>query len=117
MITCLYDNSTGQFNGLALPLAYIVLHGDFEESFFSNGVDEQKSTVLYSVSKERIPNAFVSTCFKKHLREILDERRQNEEFPGLFYYLPSITDRKEKINQFRDNFNLNPIDATENGGR
>ena len=112
LITCLYDKSTGQLNGLTLRLTYIVLRGDLEESFFSYGVNEEKSTVLYSVSKKRIPNAFVSTCFKKHFREIIDERRHNEEFSRLFYYLPSITDCKEKINQLRDNVNLNPIDCT-----
>ena len=112
LITCIYDKSTGRFNGLALRLKYIVLRGDVGECFFSYGGDEQKSTVLYSVSKERIPNAFVSTYFKKHFREIIDERRHNEEFSVLFYYLPSVTDRKEEINQFRDNVNLNPIDCT-----
>ena len=111
MTTCLYDKSTGQFNGLSLRLAYIVLCGDLEESFFIYVVDEQKSTVFYSVSKEKIPNTFVSTCFKKLFRENIDERRHNEEFSGLFYYLPSITDQKDKINQFRDNVNLNPVDC------
>ena len=30
----------------------------------------------------------------------------------MFHYLPSITDHKEKINQYRDNVNLNTIDCT-----
>ena len=42
LVTCIYDKSTGQFNGLKLQLAYIVLRGDKEESFFSNGVNENK---------------------------------------------------------------------------
>ena len=62
-ITCLYDIKTGVFNGLRLQLVYIILRGDKEESFFS-----------YSVPKEIIPNAIVSTCFKKHFNEIMDER-------------------------------------------
>ena len=33
LITCIYGKSTGQFNGLTLQLAYIVLSGDKEESF------------------------------------------------------------------------------------
>ena len=31
LIICLFDKSTGQFNGLRLQLAYIVLRGDLEE--------------------------------------------------------------------------------------
>ena len=30
----------------------------------------------------------------------------------LFYYLPSITDRKEEINQHRNNVNLLPVDCS-----
>ena len=75
-------------------------------------MNEEKSSVLYSVAKERIPNAFVSTCFKKHFREIIDERHQGEEFSTLFHFLPSIIDRKEKIDQFRDNVNLDPADCS-----
>ena len=76
--------------------------------FFSYGYSEKKSLVLYSVAKEKIPNAFISTCFKKHFPEIMNERWHNEEFSGIFFYLPSTTYCKEKINQHRDNVSLNP---------
>ena len=42
----------------------------------------------------------------------MNERRHNEESSSLFFYLTSITDRKVKINQFRENVNLNPIDCS-----
>ena len=29
---------------------------------------------------------------------IMNEQQHNEEFSGVFFYLPSTTDRKEKIN-------------------
>ena len=103
---------TVEFQGLSLQLAYIVLGRDREESFFSYGVNSNKSTVLYSAAKNRIPNAIISTYFKKHCHEILNERRYNEESSSLLFYLPSITDRKEKINQFKDNVNLNPTDCS-----
>ena len=112
LVTCIYDKSTGQFNSLKLQLAYIVLQGGKEESFLSYGVNEKKSSVLYSVSKERIPTAFVSTCQKKHFRKVREERRHREEPSTLFFYLPPITDRKEKINQLRDNVSLSPIDCS-----
>ena len=83
LVTCIYDKSTEQFNGLKLQLSYMVLRGDKEESFFSYVVNEKKSSVLYSVAKERIPNAFVSTCFKKHFREVTEERQHDEEFSTL----------------------------------
>ena len=50
LIICLYDKSTGEFKGLRMQLAYIILQGDKEELFFSCGVDSQKSSVLYSVA-------------------------------------------------------------------
>ena len=59
LITCLYDTTNGVFNSLRLQLAYIILRGDNEESFFSYGVDNKKSSVLYSISKEIIRNAIV----------------------------------------------------------
>ena len=42
----------------------------------------------------------------------MNDRWHNEEFSGVFFYLLSITDRKEKTKQYRDNFNLNPIDCS-----
>ena len=67
--------TTGVFNGLRLRLAYKILRGDKKEAFFSYGVDNKESTILYSLSKEIIPNALVSTCFKKHFNEVMDKRR------------------------------------------
>ena len=52
------------------------------------------------------------TCFKKHFREVTEERLHGGEFSNLFFYLLSITDHKEKINQFRDNDSLDPIDCS-----
>ena len=40
----------------------------------------------------------------------MNERCEKEDPSTLCYFLPSITDRKEKINQWRDNVNLTPID-------
>ena len=54
----------------------------------------------------------MSTCFKKHFREITKKRQHGGEFSTLFFNLPLINDRKEKMNQFRDNDSLNPIDCS-----
>ena len=87
------------------------MRGDDQEIFFSYGFDKSKSKVLFSYSKQQIPDAFISTSFKKHFNEIMNERR-NEDSSSLFYFLPSISDRKETINQWKNNPSLVPIDFT-----
>ena len=108
----MYDTEAGNFSGLTTKLAYIILKRDEDECFFNYGYNKEKTALLYLFCKEMIPNAVTATCFTKHLPEILNERRNNEEFSNLFYYLPSTTGRNEDINQFRGNVNLNPIDCS-----
>ena len=107
---CIYDLTTGQFQSVREQLAFIVLRGDKGEIFISYGFDSSKSQVLYSYSKQQIPNAFVSTAFKRHYNEIVNEKRGNENSSSLFFFLPSKTDRKEGINQWKNNPSLTPID-------
>ena len=64
---------------------------------------------MFSYSKQQIPDAFISTTFKKHFNEIINEKR-TEDSSSLFYFLPSISDRKETINQSKNNPSLVPID-------
>ena len=111
LLSCVYDLESGDFKGVRLMLAYIVLRGDEDEIFFSYGYSKSKSKILYSYSKQQIPDAFISTSFKKHFSEIMNEKR-DENSSSLFYYLPSITDRKETINQWKNNPSLVPIDLT-----
>ena len=99
LYTCIYDMTNGEFKGVSESLAYIVLRDDSEEVFLSYGYDATKAKVLYAVSMEKIPDALLSTCFNKHYSEILNERREKEDHSTLCYFLPSITDRKETINQ------------------
>ena len=111
LLSCVYDLESGDFKGVRLMLVYIVLRGDEDEIFFSYGYNKSKSKILYSYSKQQIPDAFISTSFKKHFSEIINEKR-DENSSSLFYYLPSITDRKETINQWKNNPSLVPIDLT-----
>ena len=111
LLSCVYDLESGDFKVVRLMLAYIVLRGDEDEIFFSYGYNKSKSKILYSYSKQQIPDAFISTSFKKHFSEIMNEKR-DENSSSLFYYLPSITDRKETINQWKNNPSLVPIDLT-----
>ena len=111
LLSCVYDLESGEFKGVRLQLAYIILRGDEHEIFFNYGYDKSKSKVLFSYSKQQIPDAFISTSFKKHFNEIMNEKR-NEDSSSLFYFLPSISDRKETINQWKNNPSLVPIDFT-----
>ena len=114
LLSCVYDLESGEFKGVRLQLAYIVLRGDEHEIFFSYGYEKSKSKVLYSYSKQQIPDAFISTSFKKHFNEIINEKKDDENSSSLFYFLPSISDRNESINQWKNNPSLVPIDLTIN---
>ena len=110
LLSCVYDIKTGDFKGIREQVAFIVLRGDADETFLSYGFDKIKSKLLYSFSKQQIPNAFVSVAFKNHFDEIMSGDRS--ESSSLFYFLPSVSDRKEEINQHKNNVSLSPIDIT-----
>ena len=97
LIACLNDKSTDELLGLNLQLACIILRGDMDESFFSYGYNDEKSKVLNSAAKDRIPNPIISTCFKKHFHEIMNERRHNEESSGLFSTYHRLRIAKKKL--------------------
>ena len=111
LLSCVYDIESGDFKGIREQLAFIVLRGDSNETFLSYGFDKMKSKLLYSFSKQQIPDAFVSVAFKKHFDEIMNEKRDDSS-SSLFYFLPSVSDRKEEINQHKNNVSLFPIDIT-----
>ena len=111
LLSCVYDIESGDFKGIREQLAFIVLRGDSDETFLSYGFDKMKSKLLYSFSKQQIPDAFVSIAFKKHFDEIMNEKRDDSS-SSLFYFLPSVSDRKEEINQHKNNVSLFPINIT-----
>ena len=110
LLSCVYEIESGQFKGIREQVAFIVLRGDHDETFLSYGFDKVKSKLLYSFSKQQIPNAFVSVAFKKHFEQIMSGDR--DETSSLFYFLPSVSDRKEEINQHKNNVSLSPVDIT-----
>ena len=111
LFCCIYDLAAGEFNGIREQLACI-LRGDQHKIFFSYGYDKSKSQILYSYSKNQIPDAFVSTTFRRHFSQVVNEKKEKEDSSSLFFFLPSITDRKEEINQWKNNTSLTPIDFT-----
>ena len=112
LLSCVYEIESGQFKGIREQVAFIVLRGDVDETFLSYGFDKVKSKLLYSFSKQQIPNAFVSVAFKKHFEQIMSDANDRDESSSLFYFLPSVSDRKEEINQHKNNVSLFPVDIT-----
>ena len=103
-----YDTTNGHFKGVKKWLGYIMVRGDEDELFLSYEYNEEKSMVLFSHCKQALPNIFQGTSFKKHNQMLLSG---NYDFLKLFNYLPRTRDRKEKINKFRENVQLHPIDC------
>lgn len=56
--TPLYNIDSGGFLGLKKILAFIMVSGDQDETFFSDGFAKANSKKLYSTSKKLIPNIF-----------------------------------------------------------
>ena len=108
--TCIYDLATGEFHGLNTEFAFIVLRGDSNEIFFSYGFDSDKAAVLYSTPKQKNPDPSNQPLLKNIILKLL-MRGERKEYSALFYYLSSITDRKEEVNQHRNNVNLSPVDS------
>ena len=111
LLSCVYDLESGDFKGIREQIAFIVLRGDVDETFLSYGFNKVKSKVLYSFSKQQIPNAFASVAFKRHFDEIMNENKSDIR-SSLFYFLPSVSDRKEAINQHKNNVSLFPFNVT-----
>ena len=61
--------------------------------------------------KQPLPNIFQGTAFKKHVPFLIDAKG-SESLSKMFFFLPSTTDRKEKINRWVNNVNLHPIVCT-----
>ena len=86
LIRHLHNISSREFKGLTKPLAYIMVKGDDNETFFLYGYDNNKSKIIYSAGKKRLPNVFTGTVFKKYTTEILNKHR-NEIFSKIFFFL------------------------------
>ena len=104
-----YDRNTGKFLGLFETVGFLVVRGDLLEVFLSYGYNTEKSKVLYSSFKCKIPSSFSSMLFNQHIK--LVEKSKDLEMSQLFFFLPSITDRKKSLNQYLKNVNITPIDV------
>ena len=86
------------FLGIYETVGFLVLHGDPFEVFPSYKFHPEKSKVLYSIFRKKIPSCFSGTMFKRH-KLLVEPGEVDLNMYQLFFYLPSITDRSEEINQ------------------
>ena len=106
----LYNTETSHFRDIKKWLRLIMVQGDPYEIFRYYGYDTERSKILYSSFKHPLPNTFQGTSFKKHVPQLIEEKEPQDQ-SKLFFFLPSTTDRKEKINKFFGNVNLHPVDC------
>ena len=77
----------------------------------SSAMDMTKISLMYCT---QLTNKYCQTFFRGHLKKhnpMLLNERSVQEHSKMFFFLPSMTDRKEKINQFFKNVSLHPIDC------
>ena len=111
MVRPCYDPKTGEFKGLQVTISFLVLRHSPEEVFFDYGYDCEKSKILYSHYRRRIPNSFSGTKFNRHGTTI-ESGQAEGNFSNIFFFL-AITDRSEKINQYLNNISIFPIEITQ----
>ena len=108
-----YDTSTGEFKGLYETIGFLVARGAPDEIFFSFGYDQNKSKVLYSHYRRKIPSSFSGTIFNRH-RSLIENEKAENDYSNILFVLPSITDRSEEINKYLNNVSVTPIDISRN---
>ena len=105
-----YDNTNGKFLGVKETLGFIMLRNEAEETFLTYGFSAEYSSILCCYFKQPMPNIFRGTSFNSHKIESYAENKVKRS--DLFFYLPSITDRKEQINRYKDQVSLLPVTST-----
>ena len=102
-----YDHQTGKFGGMKENIAYIMLRNEEHETFFTYGYNAEYASILFCYSKQCMPNVFKGTAFNTHKLQNIAEAKEGRS--DIFFYLPSITDRKESVNRYRDQVYLVPV--------
>ena len=113
MIRPKYDTSTGEFKGLYKTIRFLVVRGAPDENFFSFGYYQNKSKVLYSHCRRKIPSSFSGTIFNRH-RSLIENGKAENDYSNILFVLPSITDRSEEINRYLNNVSVTPVDISQN---
>ena len=110
MFMPMYGNATGQFLGVKETMGYIMPQNEPEETFLSYGFSSEHSNKLLCFPKQPMPNIFRGTNFNRHKLQTFAENKAKKS--NLFFYLPSITDKKESINRYKDQVSLVPVTSS-----
>ena len=100
-----YNTKTGHFKGVRNWLAFTMVRGHEDETFFPYGYNEEKSKILYSSHKQVLPNIFQAISFKKHNSMFLNERGF-QEFSKLFFTCHPPPTEKRKLISFLIMYNF-----------
>ena len=107
-----YNGGTGEFLGIFETIGYMVVRGFPKKVFFNYQFDKEKSKVFYSHYRRRIPNAFCGNMFNR-AKLLVKKGEVESDKPGNYFFLPSITDRSEEINQHFQNVSITPTDIKQ----
>ena len=69
--------------------------------------------MLHSYQKRRNPSSFGCTFLNRHRLQV-ERSSLRAECSHIYFYLPSTTDRSEKINRHMGSVNLLPVDLHQN---
>ena len=106
----MYDITTRKFLDVKESVGYIMIRNKEDEVFLSYGYSSEYSTTLYCYQKQPIPNIFRGTAFNTHKLSTYLENKTQRSY--ICFYLPSITDRKEVINRYKDMVSLVLVTST-----
>ena len=108
-----YDLNTGKFRGFHKIVGLIIVRGDDNETFFNYEFGKEKTKLLYSVQRRCIPKSLSGTLFNKNKYAIVNGEMK-DEFSKFFFFLSSVTDRSEEVNQYLNNVSIRPVDIVQN---
>ena len=87
-----------------------MLRNEEQETFFSYDFSAEHASILHCYSRQSMSNVFKGAAFNKH--KLQNYAESKARMSDIFFYLPSISDRKEEINRYRDQAALVPVTCT-----
>ena len=102
---------TDEFLGIYETIGFLFVCGDPFEVFLNYGFEPEKSKILYSSFRKKIPSSFCGTMINRH-KQIIDSGEVDQKMPKMYFYLPSITDRSEEVNEYLKNVDISPFELS-----
>ena len=113
MIRPKYNTSTSEFKGLYKTIGFLVVRGAPDKIFFNYGYNQNKSKVLYSHYRWKIPSSFSGIIFNCH-RSLIENGGPENDYSNIsIFFLRSITDRSEEINKYLNNVSVTSVNISQ----